>query len=130
MPQNIIKPQIIYNKLPDFQAKDKIIRLNKPLSIKHCPEDKHPETVKEFMEVCKDYVEVGLDTKRKNGFVWINSSYRCLFSNTKDANKAYEKVSNMWEKQKQQHAMAQFKKEAWRKELGLIEENEDETEEE
>lgn len=112
---------ILYNQGPALKEKEKLSYVSQPLDIKHCPEDKKPTTVKEFLEVCKKYTEVVINTKTKRPGGWTHDSYRCLFSKPKPAQKLYDDTYKKLQSIKQQEALAQLNPNSkWKEEIEAL----------
>lgn len=101
------KTYILYNEGPTLKEKEKLSFVSLPLLIKHCPEGKNPTTIKEFLEVCKNYTEVVVNTKTKKPGGWTHESYRCLFSRPKAAQQYYDTMYNQLQKVRQADALKQ-----------------------
>lgn len=110
------KTSILYNKTPELKEKEKLYYVSTPLEIKHCPEDKKPTTMKEFLEVCKTYTEVVINTKTKKVGGWNHECYRCLFSKPKAAQNAYDKTFKQIQTAKQKAAAEEYAKGKWAEE--------------
>lgn len=111
------KTQVIYDKLPDLADKEHIYFISSVAQIKHAPDDTKPETMEEFLKVCKTYHEIGINTKIKRVGGFTHNSYRCLFSDPKQAQKAQNKINAIWENYKKQQAIKAFERSKYKEEM-------------
>jgi hypothetical protein len=111
------KINLIYDNIPDFTAKEIIYHLSPVGQIKRAPDGTNPQTVEDFLKVCKTYHEININTKTRRMSGYVHHFYRCLFSDPKQAAKAYDKISKQWEDYKKEKARQEFEKSRKKEEL-------------
>lgn len=91
----------LYNETPNFNKNETIKHVSQICSTKHAPDDLKTNNVEEFLKHAKQYFELDITTRIKNGNSIQPIYYRCLFSDHKQAIKQQELISNQWNKQQQ-----------------------------